>query len=80
MTKNADDTYSGVHISWHELFLAGNQGNHQSLVPSMLPYKWPTQKTQNSANSQYFFTKISGIGPWASRINLAFKMSHVNTK
>ena len=35
----------------------------------MLPYKWPTQKTQNSANSQYFFTEISGIGPWASRIN-----------
>ena len=24
------------HISWHELFLAGNQGNHQNLVPSML--------------------------------------------
>ena len=23
----------------------------------------------NSANSQYFFTKISGIGPWVSRIN-----------
>ena len=21
-------TYTGAHISWHELFLAGNQGNH----------------------------------------------------
>ena len=63
--------YGGAHISWHELFLAGNQGNHQSLVPSMQPYKWPTQKTQNSANYQYFFTKISGVGPWASKINVA---------
>ena len=23
----------------------------------------------NSANSQYFFAKISQIGPWVSRIN-----------
>ena len=30
--------YSGAHISWHELFLAGNQSNHQNLVPSMLTY------------------------------------------
>ena len=32
--------YSGAHISWHELFLAGNQSNHQNLVPSMLTYKF----------------------------------------
>ena len=24
-------TYSGAHISWHELFLAGNKGNHQGI-------------------------------------------------
>ena len=29
--------------------------------------KWPTHK--NFANSQYFFAKILGIGPWDSRIN-----------
>ena len=28
--------YSGGHISCHELFLAGNKGKHQNLVPSML--------------------------------------------
>ena len=33
-------TYSAAHISWHELFLAGNQGNHQNLVQSMLTYKF----------------------------------------
>jgi hypothetical protein len=31
--------YSGAHCSWHVLFLAGNQGNHQNLVPCMLTYK-----------------------------------------
>ena len=41
--------------------------------------KWPTQKIQNdllkktlfssSANSQYFFMKISWIGPWVRRID-----------
>ena len=66
--------YSGAHISWHELFLAGNQGNHQNFDLSLLTYKWakkfffgiqnskwPTQKTEffNSVNSQYFFVKIS---------------------
>ena len=74
-------------------FFAGNQGNHQNFVPSLVHHKlwliwlgmkqqqqkkiwkekskWPTQKTEifNIANSQYFFTKISGIGPWVSRIN-----------
>ena len=31
---------------------------------------WHSKKTEvfNSANSQYFFAKISGIGPWVSRI------------
>ena len=37
--QQADGTYSGTHISWHKLLLAGNQDNHQSLVPSMLTYK-----------------------------------------
>ena len=32
--------YSGAHISWHELILAENQGNHQNLVPSMLTYEF----------------------------------------
>jgi hypothetical protein len=32
--------YSGAHISWHELVLAGNQSNHQNLVPSILIYKF----------------------------------------
>ena len=31
--------FGGGHISWHDLFLAGNQGNHKNLVPSMLTYK-----------------------------------------
>ena len=33
--------------------------------------KRPTQKTEffNTANSQYFFEKNSGIGPWVSRTN-----------
>ena len=32
--------------------------------------KWPTQKTEffEIANSQYFFVRISWIGPWISRI------------
>ena len=33
-------SYSGAHISWHELVLAGNHGNHQNLVPSILTYKF----------------------------------------
>ena len=37
--QQADGTYSGTHISWHKLLLAGNQDNHQNLVPSMLTYK-----------------------------------------
>jgi hypothetical protein len=35
-----ESSYSGAHISWHKLFLAGNQSNHQNLVPSMLTYKF----------------------------------------
>ena len=69
----------------HSKEFAGNQGKHQNFDPSILPYKfglifmgmkqkkskWLTQKTEffNSANSQYFFAKISQIGPWVSRIN-----------
>ena len=73
-----------LHIFRQVLFGAGNQGNHQNDL-SLLSYKcWlifigMKQKNQNgqfkkteifnSPNSQYFFTKISGIGPWVSRIN-----------
>ena len=38
--KKSFGYYSGAHISWHELFLAGNQDNHQNLVPSLLTYKF----------------------------------------
>ena len=31
--------YSDGHISWHELFLAGNPGKHQILVPSSVSLK-----------------------------------------
>ena len=33
--------------------------------------KWQTQITEffKIANSQYFFVKISGIGPWMCRID-----------
>ena len=33
--------------------------------------KWPPKKRSfsSSANSQYFFVKISWIGPWVSRID-----------
>ena len=56
-------------ISWHELVLVENQGNHKNLVKKNS--RWPTQKTEffKSANSQYFFLKILGIGSWFSRIN-----------
>ena len=77
--------YSGVHISWHELFLAGNQSNHQNLVPSMLTYnlwliswRW-RKKNQNGRLKKdwvfqlrqfsIFFMRISGISPWVCRIN-----------
>ena len=33
-------SYSGAYISWPDLFLAGNQVNHQNLDPSMLTYKF----------------------------------------
>ena len=36
--------------------------------------KWPTKKNSfsNSANSQYFFTKLSWIGPLASRLECIY--------
>ena len=39
--------------------------------------KWPTQKTEtfNSTNSQHFFAKISGIGPWISNDKLMQRAS-----
>ena len=45
-------------ISWHELFLAGNQGSYQNLVSSMLTYKfwlifmWMKQKKIKLADSK----------------------------
>ena len=77
--------YTVLHIFTQVLFCAGNQSNHQNFDPSLVSYKcWlifigMKQKNQNSwlkkteifnsPNSQYFFAKISGIGPWVSRIN-----------
>ena len=57
-------TYTVLHINRQVLFGAGNQGNHQNFQKSSM-----TQKTEifNSPNSQYFFMKISWIGPWVSR-------------
>ena len=48
--------YSGGHISWHELFLAGNQGNHQNFVPSLVFHKlWLIWKKLKQKN--FFFSK-----------------------
>ena len=33
---HSDTVYSGVQISWHMLFWAGNQGNHQNFDLSLL--------------------------------------------
>ena len=75
--------YTLLHIHMQLLFWAGNQGNHQNFEKSLLSYKpWLVfmrmkkkklkKKNQrsfsSSANSQYFFMKISWIGPWVSRI------------
>jgi hypothetical protein len=66
------------------LFWAGNQGSHQNFDPSLLPtlidfHRGEAKKIQNgqlqkgeffkTPNSQDFLWKISGIGPWVSRIN-----------
>ena len=69
----------------HSKEFAGNQARHRNFHPSVLPYKFGLifmgmkkknqngrlKKTEffNSANSQYFFAKISWIGSWVSRIN-----------
>ena len=55
--------------------------------------KWPTQKNLDfqTTNSQYFFVKISGIGPLVSRINwceghwcgstyMVIRLSNVNSE
>ena len=64
-------TYTVLHIFRQVLFGAGNQGNHQNFEKSLLSYKfgfhWDEAKNNeifNSPNSQYFFMKISWIGPW----------------
>jgi hypothetical protein len=31
--------YSGGHISWRDLFLAGNQINHHNFVPALVSHK-----------------------------------------
>ena len=60
-------------------FLAVNHQNDRNWVPFILTHnlwlifmgmKQKKIKTEffNSANSQYFFSKISWIGPWVSRI------------
>ena len=50
--------YSGGHISWHELVLAGNQGNHQNFIPfeAKKKSKWLNQK-----NSTYMAVRLSDI-------------------
>ena len=76
----------------HSKEFSGNQGKHQNVDTSILPYKFGLifmgmkqkkifffeKKIQNGrlkkssffkiANSQNFFTKISQMGPWVSRI------------
>ena len=48
--------YSGGHISWHELFLAENQGNHENFVPSLVsPKLWLIWK--NLKQKKNFFWK-----------------------
>ena len=34
----SQNTYSGAHISWHKLFLVGNQDNYKNIVSIMLTY------------------------------------------
>jgi hypothetical protein len=48
---------SGGHISWHELFLAGNQGDHQNLVPSMLLHQFVIDLNKNEAKKVFIFLK-----------------------
>ena len=85
--------YSVSHNFIYPMLFAGNQGNHQNFIPSLVCHKlwliWigmkgkkiffekkknqigQLKKTQifTSANFQYFFVKISWIGPWVSRID-----------
>ena len=77
--------YSPVHKCRPKTLWAGNQGNHQNFDPSLLPknlwlvFMGKAKKFQNgrlkkpmffkTVNSQYFFVKLSGIGPWVRRIN-----------
>ena len=73
--------YTVLHIFRQVLFGGGNQSNHQNFDLYLLFYncwlifigmkqkKIKKTKIFNSPNSQHFFAKISGIGPWVSRIN-----------
>ena len=51
------------HNSIHPPDFSGNHGNHQDLNGDEAKFE-----IFNSANSQYFFAKMSQIGFWVSRI------------
>ena len=47
-----------------------NEAKKENKIQNKIQNGW-LKKAEffNSVNSQYFFVKISGIGPWVSRIN-----------
>ena len=62
--------YTVLHIFRQVLFWAGNQGNHQNFEKNKNQNgRLKKNEIFNSPNSQYFFVKIAGIGPYVSRIN-----------
>ena len=71
-------TYSRVHISSDSLFskiLKKPFIVQKKMIPLMngllafIEIKQMADSFSSSANSQYFFMKISWIGPWVSRID-----------
>ena len=44
-----------LHIVTQVLFWAGNQGNHQNSVPSMLPHKYLTYLNEDERRKEEFF-------------------------
>ena len=83
--KWCDQGYTHAIISFPPSFLAVNHQYHKNWIPSMITHNlWlifmgMKQKIQNgwlkkteffnSANPQYFFVKISWMGPWVSGID-----------
>ena len=58
-----------LHMKAKVVFIGKKQTNKKFWKKNS---KWPTKKSSfsSSANSQYFFSKKSWIGPWVSRIDL----------